>query len=98
MVGSARQEVSRNIFLPQFFNLSSYQSAEMAAIMIGKSNRTVRQWRSDIVANDGDLPETKQGKYQMTGVLWQNEDLNKQATEYVRLNACVKGVPNNDSY
>ena len=37
------------------------------------------------------LPETKQGKYQRTGVLWYNEE---QAAEYVRMNQSIKGTPN----
>ena len=62
--------------------------------MIDKSDRTVRQWRTDLVENDGIIPESKQGKYQRSGVLWHNETLNKKAMEYVRCNASVKGVPN----
>ena len=56
------------------FNLNNTEVAEMVAVMIDKSDRTVRQsvrqWRTDVVANGGILPETKQGKYQRTGVLW----------------------------
>ena len=44
---------------------------------------------TDLVENDGVLPELKQGKYQRTGVLQYNEDLNK-ATEYVQMNVSVK--------
>ena len=40
------------------------------------------------------IPETKQGKYVRTGVLWQNEELNQKACEYIRANQCVKGEPN----
>ena len=58
------------------FNLNNTE----AAVMIDKSDRTVRQWRTDLIANDGILPGTKQGKYQRTGVLWYNETLNKKAT------------------
>ena len=44
----------------------------------------------------GDVPsllitDTLQGKYQRSGVLWQNEQLNKLATRYVRENKAVKG-------
>lgn len=38
--------------------------------------------------------ESNQGRYQRTGVLWANEELNKKVTEYVRANAAVKGKPN----
>ena len=66
----------------------------MAAVMLDKSDRTVRQWRIDHVANDGIPPEIKQGKYQQTGVLWYNDTLNRKGTKYVRLNASVRGTPN----
>ena len=59
-----------------------------------KSDRSVRRWRSEVIDNDGVLPESQQGRYQRSGVLWQNEELNKKAREYVRTNAAVKGQPN----
>ena len=40
------------------------------------------------------MPCTKQGKYIHTGVLWQNEELNKKASDYVRANQNIKGKPN----
>ena len=40
------------------------------------------------------MPDFKQGHYQRTGVLWNNEYLNKKASRYIRGNACVKGRPN----
>jgi hypothetical protein len=64
-----------------------------AAIVMGRSERSIRQWRSDFMEN-GDIPESKQGRYQREGVLWSNEELNKKACEYIRSNACVKGAPN----
>ena len=63
----------------------------MAADMIGKTDRSVRQWRTDMLNNDGVLLESKQGKYQRTGVLWNNEELNEKARQYVRMNSSVKG-------
>ena len=62
--------------------------------MMKKSDRTVRRWRSALIDNDGVLPESEQGRYQRSGVLWQNEELNKKAVEYVRDNISVKGHPN----
>ena len=62
--------------------------------MVKKSDRSVRRWRSGLIENGGVLPESQQGRYQRSGVLWQNEELNKNATEYVRENAAVKGRPN----
>ena len=70
------------------------KAAEYAAAMVGKTNRTIRQWQLDLIANDGVLPESKQGSYQRSGVLWQSEELNMKARDYVRLNAAVKGRQN----
>ena len=54
-----------------------------AAEMIGK---TVRTWRTAVICNKGELPESKQGKYTRQGVLWHSEELNKMATKYVHKN------------
>ena len=69
------------------------EAAELAGIMIGKSDKTIREWRSDFFET-GEVPRSKQGQYQRTGVLWKNEDLNKKASRYIRDNAAVKGKPN----
>ena len=61
---------------------------------IGRCDRTVRQWRKTFITNKGSFPDSLQGKYQREGVLWQNEDLNRLATNYVRENSFVKGKPN----
>ena len=53
-----------------------------AASMMKKSDRTARRWRSALI-DDEVLPESEQGRYQRSGVLWQNEELNKKAVEYV---------------
>ena len=76
------------------FQYTETRAAEYAAELIHKSDRTVRQWHTDLVANDGVMPESKQGRFQRSGVLWSNEDLNKKVTEYVRINGAVKGTPN----
>ena len=61
--------------------------------MIGKSDKTVREWRSYFVEN-GQIPEAKQGQYQRSASVWHNEDLNKKASRYITENADVKGQPN----
>ena len=76
------------------FSFTETKAAEYAASMMKKSDRTVRRWRSALIDNDGVLPESEQGCYQRSGVLWQNEELNKKAVEYVRDNISVKGHPN----
>jgi len=45
-------------------------------MMVGRSDKSVRSWRSQFCANDGELPENKKGKYQWTGILWSSEDFN----------------------
>ena len=69
-------------------------AAKVIGDLIGKSDRTVREWRGTFLCNDGSFPGSLQGKYQRTGVLEQNEELNKHARKYVRENANVKGRPN----
>ena len=80
--------------LVKLFGFTETKAAEYTATMINKSERTVRRWRSGLIENDGVFPESQKGRYQRSGVLWQNEELNKKATEYVRGNATVKGRPN----
>ena len=73
-----------------------FQLTEAALIiskMIGRSDHTVREWRT-FLAKEGSFPDTLEGKYQRSGVMRQNEKLNKLATWYVRENAAVKGQPN----
>ena len=70
------------------------RAAELTATVINKNDKTVRRWRTDLFANGGSFSESSQGRYQRTGVLWANEELNKKASEFVRANAAVKGKPN----
>ena len=79
--------------LTKVLSMGEVKAAEVAGMMIGKSERTIREWRSHFLEN-GEIPECKQGKYQRSGVLWTNEELNKTAGDYIRGNANVKGKPN----
>ena len=79
--------------LTHLLNFTSTKAAELAAIMIGKSDRTIRQWRTDFGVHKA-IPDSMQGRYQRTGVLWSSESLNSKAKTYVRENANVKGCPN----
>ena len=81
-------------YLVTLLSFTETRAAEFISTIIGKSDRTIRQWRHDLVSNDGILPGTKQGQYQRSGVLWQNEELNEKAIQYVHANAAVKGKPN----
>jgi len=68
--------------LSKLLDLGETKAAELAGIMIGKSDKVVREWRSYFTQN-GEIPQSQQGGYQRSGVLWTNEDLNKKATEYI---------------
>ena len=74
------------------FSLSD--SAKMIGELLGFSDRTIREWRSIFINNEGSFPDSEQGKYQRSGVLWKNEELNKKAREFVQTNASVKGKKN----
>ena len=52
------------------------------------------EWRAIFAENDYDFPDTQQDKYQGSGSLWQNDELNCKVRKYVRENASVKGRPN----
>lgn len=90
--------VSLGLFL--YFQLTKHlevgatKAAELAGMMIGKSDKTVREWRKQFFENEGVIPESQQGKYQRSGVMWCSEELNEKATRYIRDNANVKGQPN----
>ena len=64
------------------FSFTETKAAEYAASMV-KSERTMRRWRSGFIDNDGVLPESQHGRYQRSGLLWQNEELNKNAIERI---------------
>ena len=72
------------------FSFTETKAAEYVASMVKKSEQTVQRWRSGLIDNDGFLLESKQGCYQRSGVLWQNEELNKRGIDYVRENAVIK--------
>ena len=62
--------------------------------MVKMSDRTVQWRRSFLVENDGVIPESQQGCYQWSGILWKNKELSKKAAEYVCENASINGKPN----
>lgn len=79
--------------LEKLFNFTPTNAAKYASIMLGKSERTIRQRQTDFTEN-GEIPESKQGRHQCSGILWSSEELNKKATQFIRSNANVKGQPN----
>ena len=79
--------------LSKLFDIGETKAAELAGIIVGKSNTGV-----EIILHTewGNPPESagQQGGYRRSGLLWTNEDLNKKATEFTRGNADVKVQPN----
>ena len=47
----------------------------MISSIIGKSERTFREWKYDFIKNKGFFSGTEQGKYQREGIVWVNEEL-----------------------
>ncbi len=78
--------------------MGSTAAAELAADLVRKNYKTVRRWKTSMLNNNGELPDSKQGKYIRRGVLWQNEELNEMASQYVHNNSSVKGQPNMTTY
>ena len=75
-------------------NLRSNETAVLIASFMGKNERTIREWKYSFVENGGNFPESQQGNYRRKGILWQNEEMNEAASNYVRANAVVKWKPN----
>ena len=74
-------------------NVKSRTADELTGRVLNVSDRSVREWRSQFIKNDGCFPDTLQGKYHRD-VVWQSEELNERATAFVCNNASVKGKPN----
>ena len=79
--------------LCQQFGITVTDSDEVQSNYLGITARTIREWCSLSFANEGYFPDPLQGKY-VKKCLGDNEDLNKQATRFIRANASVKGKPN----
>ena len=69
------------------------EAARISAEVVGKTERTVREWRQDYVRNHGQFSEYKRGKHKRSSIL-DDEAARKLAVRYVRENACKKGEPN----
>lgn len=59
------------------------KAAEHTAKIIGRTERTIRQWRSDLVAY-GEIRESQKGKYERPKLLWANKELNDKARAFVQ--------------
>ena len=66
-------KVSLALFL--CFQLSKHlgcgetRAAELAGVMVGRSDRSVREWRSEFFSNGGCIPDSAQGRYERSGVV-----------------------------
>ena len=80
--------------LVHHFHIGVTESAKIIGELICFSDRTVREWRSVFLANNGVFPDTQQGRYQCSGILWKNEELNEAVRKFLRENGCVKGKKN----
>ena len=90
--------VSLGVFLcfqlAKHLALGETKAAELAGVMIGKSDKTIRKWRKEFFENNGMITETQQGRYERSGIVSSNEELNKKATVFIHENTNVKGKPN----
>ncbi len=68
--------------IQKHIQLGDTKAAKVAGEIIGQVDRTVREWRA-YFNHDGTMPETKQKKYERSGILWTNEDPNRKATTYI---------------
>jgi len=66
----------------------------MISELLAYSDRTIREWRTDFMENECSFPDSRQGSYQRSGALRQNEEINKKAREFVKANAGAKGKKN----
>ena len=76
-------------FHSEMFNFTKTKAAEFMSIMIGRSERTGRQWKSEF-DEYGEISESCQGKYQRSGILWSSEELNDMAAKFVCKHGHVK--------
>ena len=79
--------------LTTMYGASVSQSDANIASTFNVTERTIRNWRREFIENDSVITETLRGKYTRP-TLWQNEELNAEATKYIRENASIPGKPN----
>ena len=54
--------------LTKHLDLWDTKAAEIAGMMLGRSDKTVREWHKQFL-EDGEIPVSKQGKYQQSGLV-----------------------------
>lgn len=80
--------------LTKHLALGETKAAELAGVMVEKSDKTIREWRKEFFENDGTVTAMQQGRYERSGIVWSSEELNKKATAFIRGNANMKEQPN----
>ena len=76
-------------------SISKYRAAELAGILVGKSDNTIIEWQGKFYENDGVVIDHEQvPHYQRSGVLWNCESLSQKAAQHIREKASVKGASN----
>ena len=80
--------------LTSLLSISKYRAAELAGILVGKSDNTIIEWQEKFYENDGVVIDHEQGRYQRSGVLWNCESLSQKAAQHIREKASVKGASN----
>ena len=54
--------------LENLFRFTATNAAEYDSVMLGKSDRTIRQWKTDFLET-GDIADSQQGRYQRSVIL-----------------------------
>ena len=62
--------------LVHYFKFTWTNAEKRAAHAVGKGERSVRRWRSNLVKHKGKFSRSDQGRCSRTGVLWSNEKEN----------------------
>ena len=84
--------MAMDVFMARF-GLTAVSSAKEAGLFLQVNEKTVRTWRKDFYANHGSFSESRKGKHSRPFVL-DDEDCRRQACEWIRQNASLKGKPN----
>ena len=74
------------------FKMLKGEAAKEAADIVGVDERTLRGWHKEYYSNKGNFKEDARGKYERYSII-NDEHCRKKALEWVRSNACRKGIP-----
>jgi hypothetical protein len=73
-----------NVFTTNL-EMTHARATDHTAKIMGKTDRTIRQWRADLIAH-GEVRESRKGKHARPKVLWANKELNDKARAFVEAN------------